>query len=99
MSALGQKRKWRSQIVMSDLTPKAHSGTNASNVRLGPTADIEQCDWMVMQQAKALLGFGSKKDDFWKPCAICLGQQTGSTGIATDFGNFSHLLSEKQRKW
>jgi hypothetical protein len=57
MSALGQKQTSCSEISMSAFPP--------SDVRFVPTADIEQCDWMVMQQAKALLGFGSKIDNSW----------------------------------
>jgi hypothetical protein len=65
MSALGHKRTSRPEISMSALHPKADIAERDQDVRFVPTADIERCDWMVMWQPKALLGFGSKIDNSW----------------------------------
>jgi hypothetical protein len=40
MSALGQKRTWAAQKVMSALHPKADMGGAARDVRYRPKADI-----------------------------------------------------------
>jgi hypothetical protein len=40
MSALGQKRTWRSEIAMSALPPKADIPRRDRNVRFGPNSDI-----------------------------------------------------------
>jgi hypothetical protein len=42
MSALGQKRTFRTAIAMSALPPKADIRRRETNVRYGPIADISQ---------------------------------------------------------
>jgi hypothetical protein len=65
MSALGQKRTWRSQITMSAIPPKADIRRQPFDVGFGPITDIARCTAENKQfrhnyasvRWKSLLGF------------------------------------------